>query len=247
MNVTPALFYSLTEFVVLLIGFSKGGFGGTLGVLATPLMTLILPANEVIGLLLPLLILADVFAVTSYWREWDWSLIVGLAPGAIVGVTVGTYFITNAPTRALTITLAIIILLFVLYKIFEALIFRSMTYQARNWHGLVAGLLSGLFSSLSHSGGPPVSIYLILRRIPTRTFNATTALFFAILNWIKVPYYFYAHLFDFKRLWSLIWLLPLLPLGVWVGRHFANRISREVFERTIVILLVVTALLLIFE
>lgn len=201
-------FYWVAAFVVLLIGFSKGGFGGTLGVLATSLMALILPANEVIGLLLPLLILADVFAVISYWREWDWKLIVLMTPGAVVGVTVGTFFITSAPIHVLAVTLGIIVLLFALYKIFEALLFRSLAYQAHAWQGILTGILAGLFSALAHTGGPPVSIYLILRRISTRTFNATTALFFATLNWIKVPYYFYANLFDFQRSRSLIWLLP---------------------------------------
>jgi uncharacterized membrane protein YfcA len=111
----------------------------------------------------------------------------------------------------------------------------------------MAGTLAGLFSALAHTGGPPISIYLLLRRIPTRTFNATSALFFAILNWIKVPYYFYADLFDFHRLLDMIWLLPLLPLGVWAGKRLSDRISREAFERVIMVLLVVIALFLILE
>jgi len=247
MDITATAFYWTVAFIILLIGFSKGGFGGTLGILATPLMTLVVPANEVIGLLLPILILADVFAVTSYWKEWDWKLIGLLTPGAIVGVTIGTFFITSMPTEILRVTLAIIVLIFALYKIFEAMIFRLTSYQARDWHGTMAGIAAGFFSALAHTGGPPISIYLILRRVPTRTFNATSALFFAILNWIKVPYYFYANLFDYQRLRGLIWLLPLLPLGVWAGKHLADRISRQAFERVIVVLLVVTALLLIFE
>jgi len=245
MPVSLTTFYGMAAFVALLIGFAKGGFGGTLGVLATPLLALIMPANEVIGLLLPLLILADVFAVVSYWQEWDWKLILLLIPGAVAGVTVGTLFILNAPTESLKLALGVIILVFAGYKIFETRLFRSTAYQARDWHGMLAGVLAGLFSALAHTGGPPIGIYLILRRVPIRVFNATTALFFALLNWIKVPYYLYAGLFDFQRLWSLVGLLPLLPLGVWLGKQLADRISPEVFERSIVILLIVTALLLI--
>lgn len=247
MNITLIVFYGVTAFVALLVGFSKGGLGGTLGALATPLMALVMPANEVIGLLLPIFILTDILAVGSYWKEWDWKLIVLLTPGAVVGVTIATLFITNIPPETLRATLGIIVLFFALYKIFEARIFRSRAYRAHDWHGIVAGTSAGLFSALAHTGGPPISIYLLMRRIPARTFNATSALFFAILNWIKVPYYFYANLFDFQRLLGMIWLLPLLPLGVWAGKRLSDRISRESFEKVITVLLVFIALFLIFE
>ena len=245
-NINPVIFYTMAAFVALLIGFAKGGLGGTVGGLATPLMALVMPADQVIGLLLPILMIADLFAVSSYWKQWNWRMIILLMPGAILGVTIGTFFITNAPTETLRTTLGIIVLLFALYKMLEARLFRALAYQARDWHGIFAGTVAGFSSALAHTGGPPVSIYLLLRRVPNRTFNATSALFFAILNWIKVPYYFYAGLFDFGRLASLIWLLPLLPLGVWSGKWLADKISRVAFERVIVFLLAVTALLLIF-
>lgn len=210
-------------------------------------MTLVMPANEVIGLLLPIFILTDVFAVASYWKEWDWKLIALLMPGAIAGVTVATFFITNVAPETLRMTLGVIVLLFALYKLMGARIFRSKAYQAHDWHGMATGTAAGLFSALAHTGGPPVSIYLLLQGVSTTTFNATSALFFAILNWIKVPYYFYADLFDYERLLDVIWLLPLLPLGVWVGKRLSDRISREAFERVMVILLVAIGLFLILE
>ena len=242
---TPT-FYFMAGLVALFIGFSKGGLAGTLGTLATPLMVLVMPANQVIGLVLPLLMVADIFAVASHWKQWDWRLVVLMMPGAIVGVTLGTYFITNAPTGALKIALGIIVLIFALYKILEPWLFRSLNYEAREWHGVFAGTVAGFSSALAHTGGPPVSIYLLMRRVPTQVFNATSALFFAILNWVKVPYYLYAQLFDFQRLRSMIWIIPLLPLGVWAGKWTADKISQKVFDKVMIVLLVVTALFLIF-
>src|SRR5215211_6565579 len=215
MPTNSTTFYLMVALVALFIGFSKGGLAGTLGTLATPLMVLVMPADQVIGLVLPLLMVADVFAVASHWKQWDWRLIVLMMPGAVIGVTIGTYFITNAPTETLKLALGIIVLLFALYKIVEARLFNTLTYEAKNWHGVFAGTVAGFSSALAHTGGSPISIYLLMRRIPTRVFNATSALFFAILNWVKVPYYVYAQLFDFQKMRSLIWLLTLLPLGVW--------------------------------
>lgn len=237
----------MTALVSILIGLSKGGLGGLLGSLATPLMALVMPPDQVVGLLLPLLMFADVFSVISYWKRWKWRLVLLLLPGGVVGVTLATFFITHAPTRTLGIGLGIIILVFTLYKIFEKYILRLSAYQGHAWHGLLAGALAGFSSGLAHAGGPPVTIYLLLQKITPIEFNATSVLFFAILNWIKVPYYLYAHLFNLPRLLQIIWLTPIIPICVGIGRWAAGKINRQLFERIIVVLLLITGLLLFFE
>jgi hypothetical protein len=240
-----SLFYFMTALVALIIGLSKGGLGGMPGALATPLMALVMPANEAIGLLLPILMLADIFAVAAYWQRWNSRLVWLLIPGAVVGVTIGTYFITNAPTRALQIAVGVIVLLFAIYKIFEKRVLRSLKYQPRDWHGLVAGTIAGFSSALAHTGGPPVSVYLLMQNVAPYVFNATAAIFFLILNWIKVPYYWYAGLFNFQLLWQVIWIMPLVPVGVWLGKRFSSRVNKETFDWVIVSLLVITSVMLI--
>jgi uncharacterized membrane protein YfcA len=239
------IMYIVAAVVAFLIGLSKGGLGGTAGALATPMMALVLPADQVIGLILPILMFADIFAVALHWKRWNGHLIVLLLPGAVVGVTIGTFVIIDAPTELLRTLLGVIVLLFAVYKIFERRILRTMAYRPRNWHGLLTGIITGFSSALAHTGGPPVSIYLLMQRVTPAVFIGTSALFFFCLNWIKVPYYFYADLFDFDRLRELAWILPLVPLGVWTGRSLAFRIDRRTFENIIVGLLLVNAILLI--
>jgi uncharacterized membrane protein YfcA len=246
MEQNTTLFYLMTALVALIIGLSKGGLGGMPGALATPLMALVMPADQAIGLLLPILMLADVFAVALHWRRWNGRLVWLLIPGAVVGVTIGTYFITNAPTRTLQIALGVIVLLFAVYKIFEKRILGLFHYQPRDWHGMVAGTITGFSSALAHTGGPPVSVYLLMQDISPSVFNATAAIFFLILNWIKVPYYWYAGLFNFQLLWQVAWILPLVPLGVWLGKQFSNKVNKETFDQVMVALLVIASILLIF-
>jgi uncharacterized membrane protein YfcA len=246
MEQNTTLFYLMTALVALIIGLSKGGLGGMPGALATPLMALVMPADQAIGLLLPILMLADVFAVALHWRRWNGRLVWLLIPGAVVGVTIGTYFITNAPTRTLQIALGVIVLLFAVYKIFEKRILGLFHYQPRDWHGMVAGTITGFSSALAHTGGPPVSVYLLMQDISPGVFNATAAIFFLILNWIKVPYYWYAGLFNFQLLWQVAWILPLVPLGVWLGKQFSNKVNKETFDQVMVALLVIASILLIF-
>jgi len=239
------VFYVALAVVICLIGLSKGGFGGSTGALATPLMALILPADQVIGLLLPVLIIADVFAVALHWKKWDKRLVILLLPGAVVGVLMGTFFITNVSPLVLRRALGILALPFAGYKFFESFVLGAFHYQARNWHGLTAGTVIGLYSSLAHTGGPPITIYLLMQNISPRVFVATSALFFMIINWIKVPTYFYAHLFNFELLGQVAWLLLLLPLSVWAGKSIAAKINKVLFDRIMVFFLALSGILLL--
>lgn len=247
MSDSPTWLYLIVALVAFLVGLSKGGLGGSIGALATSLLALVLPAAQVLGLLLPILMFADLFAVAMYWRRWNGRLVLLLLPGTVVGVTVGTYLITNVPADLLRTLLGLIILVFALYKIFEQRIIGWITYQSHGWHGLLAGTVAGFSSALAHTGGPPISAYLLMQDLLPRVFLATSALYFMIVNWIKVPYYFNANLFPYERLWQIAWVLPLVPLGVWVGRRAAEKVSKKTFERIIASLLTINALMLILR
>jgi uncharacterized membrane protein YfcA len=240
-------FWIVTGTAAFLIGLAKGGMGGMLGAFATPLMALVLPADEVIGLVLPMLMVADIFAIAFYWKKWDWTLTWRMLPGAVGGVLVATLFLTNAPTRTIQISLGVIVLLFTIYKVFEKQILKIFQYQPRNWHGYLAGILAGFASALAHNGGPPVTIYLLLQDGMTPLlFNGTSAIFFTILNWVKVPFYLAAGIFDPSQMLKILGLVLLIPLGTWIGIWAAGRIDPLQFERLILALLALTALLLIF-
>lgn len=237
--------YIVVALGAFLTGLSKGGLGGMMGALITVLLSQVMPIQQGIGLLLPILMLGDVFAVAAHWRRWDKALIWLLIPGALVGVTIGTVVITNLSSSGLRRGLGIIVLLFVAYRLFEGRILTWLQYQARRWHGAVAGAVAGFTSTLAHAGGPPITIYLLMQDLDPRVFVSTAALFFAVLNWIKVPYYFYAGLFDFDLLWRLAWLAPLVPLGVWTGRLLVERVDKRIFERILLGFLAVSAVILL--
>jgi uncharacterized membrane protein YfcA len=246
MTNNPTAFLVMLVAVTFLISLSKGGLGGMAGSLSTPLMALVLPVNQVLGLLLPIMLLADIFSIALHWRRWNARLVWLLIPGGVVGVSIGTYFIANVSTQVLKIGLATIALLFVVYKLLEKRILGSIKYQEKNWHGWLAGSTAGFTSAMAHSGVPPISIYLMLQNVTPRVFVATSVLFYALLNWIKVPFYYFSGMFDFQRLWQIAWVFPIVPFGVWIGRWLVTRVSKVVFDNIILILLVITALLLIF-
>ncbi len=245
MQTNPVILLGVLGLAAFLIGLSKGGWGGMLGALITPMTALVLPPDRALGLLLPLLLFGDLFAVAAHWRRWDRGLVMVLIPGALLGVTVGTVMITTISPTALRRLLGLIVAGFVVYKLLEDRLIGRLGYTPRAWHTGAVGLLSGFASTLAHVGGPPVVAYLLLRRVAPAALVATTALFFMVLNIIKVPYYLYAQIIDVALLGRVVWILPLIPVGIWAGKWLVQRVQRAVFERALILLLAVSAALLL--
>ncbi len=246
-NVNPVIFYAAIAAAGFITGLGKGGLGGMIGALLTTSLALIIPLETVLGLMLPIFIIGDAFAISFHWGNWDEHLIISLIPGAVLGITLGTYVITSTPMDTLRTILGIIVLLFIAYRIVERKITASLVYRPKKWHGILAGIITGFTSALAHAGGPPIAIFLLMNDLAPGVFVATAALFFAIINLIKVPYYFYAGLIDFSLLLKIAWLFPFIPLGAFIGKTLTRKVDKAVFERILLVLLTISALLLLFK
>ena len=227
----------------LMIGFAKGGFGG-LGALLTPVLALVLPVSLAVGVLLPMLMVGDVFAVYMYWKEWDLDLVKRMLPAGIVGALAGTFLLSSISPNGLRVILGIFVLVLVAYKFLSDRI-QAIRYQPRRWHAPAIGFLTGIASGMFNSGGPPFNSYLLFQRLKARPFIATTAIYFALLNLIKVPGFLYTGVLDLSLLFSLWWVFLFIPVGIWVARMTLTRISPSAFEWIIIVLLIFSSLWLL--
>lgn len=229
----------------LMIGFAKGGFGG-LGALLTPVLALVLPVSLAVGVLLPMLMVGDVFAVYMYWKEWDLDLVKRMLPAGIVGALAGTFLLSSISPNGLRLILGIFVLVLVAYKFLSDRI-QAIRYQPRRWHAPAAGFLAGIASGMFNSGGPPFNSYLLFQRLQARPFIATTAIYFALLNLIKVPGFLYTGVLDLPLLFSLWWVFLFIPVGIWIARMTLTRISPSAFEWIIIVLLIFSSLWLLWQ
>jgi len=228
-----------------LVGVTKGGFNGV-GSLLTPLLSLILPVSSAVGVLLPVLIVGDAFALYAYWGEWDGKLVWRMLPAGLAGALAGTYLLTALSPDALRIALAIFVFVIIGYGFISERI-QTWRYQPHVWHGPVAGAVAGVASGMFNNGGPAFTSYLLLQGLPPRTFIASTALFFALLNWLKVPGFVYTGVLNLSLLLSVWWVFLFIPLGILAARWLVTRIRPVLFERVIVGLLVFSSVLLIVQ
>ena len=86
--ITDPWFYAAAVPAVLIFGISKGGFGGGLGLVAVPLMTLAIGPRQAAAILLPILCVMDLFGAWAYRGRWDRPIMAALLPGALVGIGV---------------------------------------------------------------------------------------------------------------------------------------------------------------
>ena len=228
----------------LIVGLAKGGLGGVVGALLVPVLSTIMPISQAIGVALPLLLVGDVFALRAYWRTWDLKYIRLMLPGAVVGIAMGILLLTALSDDTLRRVLGIFTLVVAAYK-FASDSLSALAYSPRPWHGVLAGWLAGGASALANAGGPPVTAYLLLQKMPPLAFVGTQTLFFATINTLKLPGFLSAQVIDLPRLLSVLWALPIIPLGVWLGKQIITRLNQRTFERLMLVLLVYAGLTLL--
>jgi uncharacterized membrane protein YfcA len=247
MMIVTSEFVLIMLVAALLIGLSKGGLGGPVPVaLTTPLLSLAMPVSQAVSLALPLLIFADGFALWAYWRVWDMRYVRLMLPAAIMGVVMGIMLLSSLSDDVLRCLLGLFTLVFVVYR-FASDHLRALAYRPRNWHGYLVGWASGFASALANTGAPPFTAYMLLQRVEPRVFIGTTTLFFAIINLLKLPGVIQADLLDFDLLLRVLWVVPLIPIGVLIGRSAVRRFSPGVFENLMLVLLALAGIFLVFS
>ncbi len=241
-------FYLLAVPVVLLVGLSKGGFGGGLGMLAVPVLSLLIDPRLAAAVLLPILCTMDLVSIWTFRGTWDRKNLRYLLPGAMLGIVAGALTFQYMSADTLRIIVGVMALYFVGHYLWGAhIVKRVSAKKAGLMSGSFWGIIAGYVSYVAHAGGPPVSIYLLPQKLPKTVFVGTTVLFFTTVNYVKlIPYAWFGQLTTDTLLTSLI-LLPLAPIGVRLGVYLHHRVSDKWFYWTCYGLLFVAGIKLVIE
>ena len=243
--ITDPTFYLVAVPAVLLLGISKSGFGAGFGSLAVPLMALAVTVPQAAAILMPVLLLMDLLGMAAFRKNVDWRLLKFLLPFGLIGVLIGTLLFRWLDSHVV----AGIVGAFTLLFLAQRLLFppRPDSAPPPRWLGVLLTTVSGFTSFVAHAGGPPINAYVIPLRMKPLLFTGTMAFFFFAVNMAKWVPYAWLGLLDWRNMSTSLVLLPLAPIGVWIGVRIAHRIRPVLFYRLIYTGMFLTGIKLLWD
>jgi len=238
--------WALAIVATLLLGVGKSGIKG-LGAVIVTLMAIVFGGKASTGILMPMMITADVFAVIYYHRHTQWFFLKKLLPMMVVGVVLGVWLGNDISEALFKQIMAVFILLTVLIMIWMD---RTKTFGIpKHWaFSSFMGLLSGVTSMIGNLAGSFASIYLLAIRLPKNEFIGTAAWLFFIINVFKLPF----HVFIWKTVTTetlqlnLI-LIPAIIIGFFLGIKLVKVINNELYRKLVLLVTAVGALIILFS
>jgi uncharacterized protein len=236
--ITDPLFYAAAIPAVMIMGLAKGGLSG-ISVLSVPLLTLVVSPVQAASITLPILMVQDVVSVWVFRRAWDGRSLAILLPSALVGIIIG--YLLAAYVSATAVELAIGITSVVFGTRYLWIHWRGATraHASSPLAGVAWGTVSGFTSQIAHAGGVPFQLYMLPKRLGRDVFIGTSALYFATVNWMKVPAYAALGQFTRANLSTSLALFPLAVISTIVGARVVRRMSSERVYVVFYVLLVI--------
>ncbi|WP_428670724.1 sulfite exporter TauE/SafE family protein [Roseibium sp.] len=233
-------FYVVSIIAILITGISKSGFGGGLGVMAVPIMSLFVAPQFAAAVLMPVLLAMDVLIAWRYRHQWNRPIVFALLPGALVGLGIGGVTFQYMHADAIRFVVGLLALFFVLQFLAQ----RRQLRVARQTPEIVISFLggiSGFASFVAHAGGPPVKGYLLRQKLEKATFVGTNTMYFFTLNALKTIAYGSAGTLAKESLMISLFMTPFLFVGVYAGTWLHRLVDQGSFVKIVYGFLAITA------
>lgn len=238
-------FWTMAILASVFVGLSKGGLP-VIGMLAVPVLALVVPPVMAAGLLLPVYVASDMIGLYAYRRAFDARVLKILVPATTLGVALGWATASVVPEALVTGLVGLIGAAFAL----NLLVARRAPAPARR-AGVAAGgfwgLLTGFTSFVSHAGAPPYQVYVLPLGLEKMVFAGTSTILFAYVNAIKlVPYWALGQL-SAQNLRAAALLAVPAALAVLAGVRLVRVIPQALFFRLVTWALLAISLRLLWQ
>ena len=200
-----------------------------------------------VGVLLPMLIVADFSVYPMFRRHASWGPVWPLLPPALVGVTAGFFLLRAMPeewARPVIGSLILVMVALQLVRRFAPDFVHQLAHSGG--FGAAAGGFAGIATTLANAAGPVFQLYFLARRLPKMELIGVGARFFLLINLIKLPFMGDLSYTTGASLWLNLKLVPLILLGIFAGRQLLQLISQRVFEWMIVGFAILAGVRLLF-
>lgn len=243
--ITDPIFYILAVPVVLLFGMAKGGLGPAVGTIAVPILSIVIEPVQAAAIMLPILCVMDLFAIYNFRNHIDGQYLVILVPAGITGIIIASLLMGHLHADVIRFIIGITVVLFCLDYWFKS--DAGSKKKSGKLSGYFWGTVAGFTSMQIHAGGPPVSIYLLPQKLDKVVLMGTMAMFFTVMNYLKLIPYTLLGMLNLENLMTSAVLMPLAPIGVKLGHLTLNRIDQKIIYRFLYIALFLSGMKLFYD
>jgi uncharacterized protein len=230
--------------VALFIGMAKTGVQGA-GMLSVPLLATVFGGQLSTGILLPILCIADILGILYYHRHASFDhlkkLFLWVGLGTLAGTLVGDYIDDHVFKVFMGIAIILSVTLMIWLERRD-----PKPLPDKIWFSAIVGLVAGFTSMVGNLAGPMMAVYFLSMRLPKNEFIGTSAWFFLVLNFFKVPF----HVFAWKTItWKILWMdlmtIPVIILGAFIGVMIVRNLSDKVYRWFIIGMTLVAGLFML--
>ena len=242
--------FSIVQWLLLVvcamfIGMSKVGVPG-ISMIVIPTLAIIFGGKASTGILLPILIMADVFGVAYYHRHAQWKYFWKLLPWAFIGIGIALWVGEIVNDEWFKNIIAILVFLSIGLMLWKDRRKNNNIFPDTWWFAGLLGVSGGFATMIGNVAGPIFAIYLLAMHLPKNSYIGTGAWFFLIVNLLKFP----LHIFVWKTInWGTltldILLLPAIALGAFLGIILVKKISDKTYRTAVIIVTALSAFLLL--
>jgi len=241
-NLTPG--YLLLFLILAMVsGMAKAGLSG-FGLAVVPVMALIFGAKESTGVILPILITADIMAVIYYRRNAVWKHIIRVLPwvaaGIIIALIIGK-LINNNQFRVVLISIVWIMLILMLVNDLRKN--KSINIPENKFFGAFIGVTGGFSTMIGNAAGPVFNLYFLAMRLPKKEFIGTSAWLYLIMNTGKLPLQVLVWKnISLNSLMLDVIAIPVIALGIFLGIHIVKLLPENFYRYFVIITTLVSSI-----
>jgi|TARA_B100001094_G_scaffold79244_1_gene75527 uncharacterized membrane protein YfcA len=236
LSIPEIIFILFTVFVASIIrGFNGFGFSAT----CISGFSFILPAIEIVPIILILEVLISIFMVPYIWNKIDWSFVSKILVGIIIGSPIGLILLKYLDSEITHLSVCIIIIFFSL------LLMKGYSNQNinNNFGKFLTGIVSGTLNSLTTLGGMPVALFLLVTSIQPAIIRASLAALFFLTDIYAFILSFFAGIVDWLTIYRTIPLIVILPIGVYIGNKFFVKSKEETYRKVVFYFLITVSII----
>jgi len=230
----------------MLIGMSKVGVPGV-SMIVVPALAFIFGAKQSTGVLLPILMMADIFGVAYYRRHANWIHLIKVLPWAVIGLLIALWIGKIVNNEQFKNLIAILVFLSIGLMLWQDKRKGTHFFPDKWWFAASMGILGGFATMIGNVAGPVFAIYLLAMHLPKNSYIGTGAWFFMIINFSKFPLQMFVwDNISAETLAIDLATLPAIALGAFLGFKVVKIIPEHTYRGFVIVITAISAFLLLF-